>query len=193
MSYPSKQFPLIHTVGDSHSKYAWTGIPGVTNTYLGPTLMYHFGSYRRYVTKDIPMDSIVCFSWGEIDCRCHVGKYPPYQLTIDMLVHNYFRTIESNVNGRNPSLIWIYNVVPPIRNPIETLDFPFIGSLEERVEYVRYMNEQLSQTKYTFVDLRNKYAGPDGVMKEGIHDNHVHVTTSIFIKEWIDKQIEGIK
>ena len=179
----------IYTVGDSHCWHAWVKVPNVITTCIGPMLMYSFGRDKPILSDAylLPKDDIVCFCWGEIDCRCHVHLRQPWQQTIDDLVAKYFEAIDLNVVGKDPSLVWIYNVVPPIRDAGESPGFPFIGTLEERVEYVRYMNKKLSETKYTFIDLQDEYANADGVMKDGVSDLHVHVEDETPIKKWIEK------
>jgi hypothetical protein len=181
--------PTIYTLGDSHCWHTWLKIPNVITGTCGPMTMYSFGKDRGIYTESIPKDSIVVFSWGEIDCRCHVHKYQPWQQTVDSLVENYFKAVDLNVVGRDSKLVWIYNVVPPIRNAGESPSFPFLGTLEERIEYVRRMNQRLSETKYTFIDLQNEYANPDGSMKDGISDLHVHVEDEKALTEWIDKNV----
>ena len=179
--------PTIFTVGDSHAWHAWLKIPGVVTGTVGPMLMYSFGRDKPLLTQHIPLDAIICFCWGEIDCRCHVYKYQPWQDTVDSLVKNYFEAIEANVEGRDSKLIWIYNVVPPIRNAGESPNFPFLGTLEERIEYVGYMNNLLRKSKYTFVDIYDACSTSEGYMKSEDSDMHVHLENEKYIKEWLEK------
>lgn len=181
--------PTIFTVGDSHAWHAWLKIPNVVTGTVGPMLMYSFGRDKPLLTQHIPLDSILCFCWGEIDCRCHVHKYQPWQQAVDSIVEEYFKAIDLNVERRDSKLVWIYNVVPPIRNARESPSFPFLGTLEERIEYVRRMNQRLSETKYTFIDLQDEYANSDGSMKDGISDLHVHVEDEKPLTNWIDKNV----
>jgi hypothetical protein len=180
--------PTIYTVGDSHGWHTWLGLHNVKAAFAGgPMTMFGFGRDKPILTKDIPMDAIICFCHGEIDCRCYVNSYPPWQVTIDSLVEKYLQAVDLNVVGRNHNLIWIYNVVPPIRNAGESPSFPFRGTVEERITYVKYMNKKLSESKYTFVDLYDKYSDSDGAMRSGVSDMHVHIEDPQPLIEWINE------
>ena len=80
---------MIHTFGDSHARgdtgkrcsiAGWQYCDNVAAHWLGAILCYSFGkenldrcniSDEKYNVKD--GDSVV-FSFGEIDCRCHINK-----------------------------------------------------------------------------------------------------------------------
>jgi len=182
--------PIIYTVGDSHGWHTWLQIHGVKTNYVGgPMTMHSFGEMidkpNHEHLEGIPLDAIVCFCLGEIDCRCYVHTFQPWQATIDRLVAKFHRAITWCTQGRNPKLIWTYFVVPPVRNAIESSSYPFRGSLEERVMYARYMNKKLKELPYTFVDLYDKYSDEDGCMKESVSDAHVHIENPNFLIDWI--------
>jgi hypothetical protein len=112
----------IHTIGDSHSGFGWSGI---IQHSLGPVLCYSFGKekiercdIRNFNIKD--GDTIV-FCLGEIDCRCHIHNQirdtTTYQDIINSIVDNYFEAIELNVSNSQIKLknVCVYNVVPPIQ------------------------------------------------------------------------------
>ena len=98
----SKAF-TIHTFGDSHSKFCWQAIAldnvTVSIHYLGPKLMYSFAKDPLSLIKsdmnNVKQGDIICFCFGEIDCRCHVHKYINlgYEYVIDELVNNYIKAI----------------------------------------------------------------------------------------------------
>lgn len=178
----------IYTVGDSHCWHAWLKIPGVITKTTGPMLMHTLGLSELILVEDIPKDAIVCFCWGEIDCRCHVHKYQPWKETIDILVKNYLNVVR--LNAKTHKNIWIFNVVPPPRRKSavsENPGFPFLGSDEERLSYVKYMNEKLRESEFPFVDVYDKYADSEGFLNMEYTDNHVHIEDPIFIIEWINK------
>jgi len=180
---------VIYTVGDSHCWHAWLKIPGVITRGMGPMTMYHFGLSRVNVVEGIPEDAIVCFCWGEIDCRCHVHKYQPWQETIDKLVENYLYTI--GLNAKTHKNVWIYNVVPPPRKAKtpENPGFPFLGTDEERLAYVKYMNEKLKQGGYPFVDIYDKLCDQDGFLIAEKSDGHVHIADEKPLIEWITERM----
>jgi len=154
--------------------------------------MYRFGQDKPFVLTGIPEEAIVCFSWGEIDCRCHVNKFQPWQETIDELVKNYFDAIEANI--KKPENAWIFNVVPPPRREaaIESPGFPFLGTDEERLAYVRYMNKKLSECGsrgYTFIDVYEHYCDQDGFMIPEKSDGHVHIADEKPVIQWLERKL----
>jgi hypothetical protein len=184
---------MIYTVGDSHCENAWNRIPGVITKGRGPMTMYSFGIYRHIAVEDIPLDAPVVFCWGEIDCRCHVHKHQPWKETIDKLVEGYLLAIDENAKI-HPN-IWIFNVVPPPRRALanENPGFPFVGSDDERLSYVKYMNSLLSQSKYSFIDVYDRYADPEGFLRMELSDAHVHIADKGPLEEWIAVKVrEGV-
>jgi hypothetical protein len=154
----------IHTIGDSHSVMGWSG---VIYHHLGPVLCYSFGKeklnrcdIRKFNIKD--GDTIV-FCLGEIDCRCHIHKHitetTSYQDIINNIVDNYFEAIELNVLVSQVKLknICVYNIVPPVQkyNTQESQSYPFLGTDEERKQYVLYFNEKIKENcikkKYIYI------------------------------------------
>lgn len=181
--------PLIYTVGDSHSWHTWLKIPFVETHPQGPMTMHRAGQERTIYVNQFPKDAIVVFCWGEIDCRCHVHKYQPWQEAIDRLVDNYLNMIEANYLI-NPN-VWIYNVVPPLRkkDAIESPDFPFLGTDQERLGYVRYMNEKLKASPYFFVDVNDQYSDAEGFLRQEVSDAHVHIEDSGPLEAYLRERI----
>jgi len=188
----------IHTIGDSHSTFGWTGI---TNHGLGPLLCYSFGKeklnrcdIRKFNIQD--GDTIV-FCLGEIDCRCHIHKHitntTTYQEIIDTIVNNYFEAIELNVSTSQIKLknVCVYNVVPPIQkyNTFENPEYPYLGMDEERKQYVLYFNEKLkekcNEKKYIFFDVYNKYIDANGFLRKDLSDGNVHIKNGVYISNFI--------
>lgn len=178
----------IYTVGDSHSWHAWMRIPGVETRSIGPMTMYSFGLANPYVVGHIPNDATVVYCWGEIDCRCHVHKHQPWDKCIDSLVENYVKVVKNNMKTHPNG--WIYNVVPPPKRDESSEQFgggfPFVGSNEDRLKYVRYMNKKLKESGLPFIDLYDKYCDEDGYLRLDISDDHVHVSDEKPIIEWIE-------
>jgi hypothetical protein len=180
---------MIHTVGDSHCWHAWLDIPGVKFHLFGPMLMYTFGNTKQIVVNDIPEDDTVIFCWGEIDCRCHVHKHQPWKETIDSLVENYISAIDENAKTHKNA--WVFNVVPPPRRKDvpENPGYPFLGTDEERLSYVRYMNQKLKESKYPFIDVYDKYSDKDGFLNLELA-NEVHIRDNKYLVEWIKKNLK---
>jgi hypothetical protein len=190
----------IHTIGDSHSHNGWSGI---INHHLGPLLCYSFGkeqlnrfNINNFSIKD---GDTVIFCLGEIDCRCHIHKHinkiNTYQDIINNIIDNYFEAIKLNIINLQIKLknICVYNVVPPVQkyNTIENLEYPYLGSDEERKNYVLYFNKKLKEkcikNNYIFFDIYDKYTDENGFLKKDLSDGNVHIRDGIYITNFINK------
>lgn len=180
---------LFHTVGDSHAWHAWLKIPFVQTHTIGPMTMHHFGLYRPIVVKDLPPDARLVFCWGEIDCRCHIYKYRPWEEAIDELVRKYLEAVD--INAEFNQNIWLFNVVPPPRKAgtQENPDFPFLGSDDERLAFVRRVNQRLRESRYQFIDVYDQYADKDGFLRMEMSDGHVHIADEGPLLKYLNKQI----
>ncbi len=180
---------LVHTVGDSHAWHCWLKIPYVQTHQLGPMTMYHFGQARPIVVNDMPKDLPVVFCWGEIDCRCHVIKHPPYGECIDKLVEDYLIGVDQNAK-LHPN-IWLFNVVPPPRRAWipEVHNFPFLGTDEDVLEFVKRMNMRLKNNgRYPFVDVYSEYADADGYLRKDRTVDFIHIFDEKPLIEWIQRE-----
>ena len=177
----------IHTFGDSHCKHGWQMMNGVVAHHVGPVLCHTFGTdLSRFTLRDHEFrhgDTIV-FSFGEIDCRCHVYKQSteirPYTQVIDSLVHNYFKSIQIRTAGIPFYRICVYNIVPPVRkDTFEDTDYPCRGTDDERKMYVQYFNKKLKeyciQYEYMFIDVYDDFADADGFLQTDLSDGTVHI------------------
>ena len=188
----------IHTIGDSHSGNGWSGI---IQHHLGAVLCYSFGKeklnrcdIRKFNIKN--GDTIV-FCLGEIDCRCHIHKritnIITYQEIINNIVANYFEAIELNVSTSQIKLknVCVYNVVPPIQkyNTRENDAYPFLGTNEERKQYVLYFNQKIKETciekGYIFFDVYNNYVDKNGFLSKQLSDGNVHIGNGVYISNFI--------
>jgi hypothetical protein len=188
----------IHTIGDSHSGFGWSGI---IQHHLGAVLCYSFGKekinrcdIRNFNIKD--GDTIV-FCLGEIDCRCHIHKHvtqtTTYQDIINNIVNNYFEAIELNVSISQIKLknICVYNVVPPVQkyNNWENPEYPYLGSDLERKQYSLYFNQKLKEKciekNYIFFDIYNNYIDENGFLRKDLSDGNVHIGNGIYISNFI--------
>lgn len=189
----------IHTFGDSHSYHGWNNT--VIPHHLGPLLCYSFGKeklnrcdIRNFNVKD---GDTIMFCLGEIDCRCHVHKHvtetTTYQQVIDNIVNDYFEAIELNVSVSQIKLknICVYNVVPPIEkyNTVENPEFPYLGTDEERKQYVLYFNTKLKEKciekNYIFFDVYNHYTDENGFLSKELGDGIVHIRDGIHLSNFI--------
>lgn len=182
----------IHTIGDSHSGNGWTGI---IQHHLGPLLCYSFGKKQINISDfNINEGDTIVFCLGEIDCRCHVHKHITdtitYQEIITNIVDNYFEAIASAtpINLKN---ICVYNVVPPIQkyNTCESPEYPYLGTDEERKQYVLFFNKKLKEkcieNGYIFFDVYNNYADEHGFLRKDLSDDNVHIRDGVHIRNFI--------
>lgn len=191
----------IHTFGDSHSKEGWDGVANIQIHHLGPKLCFSIGR-DGIIIKDgynVMNGDTVIFSFGEIDCRCHVYKHltesNTYKEIIDAIVDNYFIQIQTAVNTVDALKTVIYNVVPPIQkdNTSQDANFPHLGTDDERKEYILYFNQKLKQrcTEYNFLffDIYNKYTDSNGFLNKVLSDGTVHIRDGVYIKEFVENNL----
>jgi hypothetical protein len=188
----------IHTFGDSHCFNGWFG---PKTHHLGPKLCYSFGKKKLDICNiskfNIKNGDTIIFCFGEIDCRCHVHKHinqtTSYQIIIDDIVDNYFIAIKKNINNSKVKFknVCVYNVVPPIQknNTRENPEYPYLGSDEERKEYVLYFNKKLKEKcdeyNYIFFDIYDKYTDKNGFLRKDLSDGNVHIGNGVHISNFI--------
>lgn len=194
----------IHTIGDSHSGNGWMGI---IQHHLGAVLCYSFGKEKldRCDIRNFKIENgdTIVFCLGEIDCRCHIHKHITqtitYQDIIDDIVDNYFDAIETNVSISQIKLqhVCVYNVVPPVQkyNTSENPDYPYLGSDEERKQYVLYFNEKLKEKciekEYIFFDVYKNYVDENGFLRKDLSDGNVHIGNGFYISKFIEENIHN--
>jgi hypothetical protein len=188
---------VIHTFGDSHSYNGWDNIPNVLTHHLGPKLCFSIGRDGINIKEGYNVNNgdTVIFSFGEIDCRCHIHKHitetNDYKHIIDTIVNNYFIQIREAVNMFDNLTTVIYNVVPPVQrcNTAENPAYPYLGTDDERKAYVLYFNEKLKQKcieyGFLFFDVYNKYVDSNGFLNKSLSDGNVHIRDGIYLKQFI--------
>lgn len=194
---------VIHTFGDSHSVRGWTNIPNVLTHHLGPKLCFSIGRDGINIKNGYNVNNgdTVIFCFGEIDCRCHIHKHitkdNSYKQIVDNIVNNYFIEIKKAVNTFKNLNIFIYNVVPPIQshNTPENLEYPYLGTDDERKEYVLYFNEKLKQKcieyNFLFFDVYNNYIDNYGFLNKSLSDGNVHIRNGVYLKEFIKNNLSN--
>ena len=192
----------IFTFGDSHSVHPFNKLRYVRPNSIGPTLAFSIGRDRltRLDLRKFPVaeGDTVIFSFGEIDCRCHVHKYVneenSYQSIIKKTVDSYFEGLREIVSQVKNLTVYVYNVVPPLEvdssvwnNP----EYPFLGTNEDRKNYACYFNECIAGNcqshDYRFFDIYNKYINERGFLR--IEDSHknVHIMNPVHHDEFFKK------
>ena len=185
----------IHTFGDSHCMFGWSD--NVIKHYLGPVLCYSFGMKKIFNINnfDIKPGDTVVYCLGEIDCRCHIKKHVTesrsFQNVIDDIINKYIEHIKTNILDNVQTCI--YNVVPPVQkhNSFENISYPFVGTDEERKQYVLYFNTMLKEkcleNNFIFFDIYDKYLDNEGFLSKDKSIDDVHILNGIFIEEFIRK------
>lgn len=216
----------IHTFGDSHAYYGWKDILpngfqrvlfntkrlfnpkkfiGIETHHLGPILCYTFGkdvfdrcdiSQRKHKVKD---GDIVIFSFGEIDCRCHINKYDfgSYKALIENIILKYYEAIEKNIKKCKAKIhtVCVYNIPPPAVNKEsnENPNFPFVGDDLTRKKYHKYFNNKLLEYSqrygYTFIDVYKEYSDKNGFLNERFSDGIIHIDNPLFIKKFLNREL----
>jgi len=191
----------IHTIGDSHSYFGFRNIPNVQTHWLGPKLCFSVGRDGISIKNgfNIKEGDRVIFSFGEIDCRCHIHKHisndKGYKEIINSIVENYFIKIKTAVDEISNLKVFIYNVVPPVEKTVEAEnpEYPFLGTDEERKQYTLYFNKTLkeycSKYNYGFFDIYDKYTDANGFLTKSTVEINIHIGDPTYLKEFIDNHL----
>ena len=189
----------IHTIGDSHCYSGWGS--EIETHHIGPKLCHTFGKQQLKLCDmrdhDMQNDDTVVFCFGEIDCRCHVHKHvtteKSYREIIEELVQEYIKAIEITVHtsGLKFKNVCIFNVVPPVQrhNTGENPEYPYLGSDEDRKEYVLYFNSLLkshcSNKQFVYFDVYDKYCDINGFLRKDLSDGNVHIRDGKYLNEFL--------
>lgn len=194
---------MIHTFGDSHAGHGWQWMEANHNIpvkmhVLGPLTCSSFGLHKYDVVNngfEVNEDDIVCFCFGEIDCRTHLCKpqnFKIYKELVNEIVSRYFEAIMLNVNRYKNLTTLVYSVTPTIKAKtiVQNPEFPHAGSDEERKEVTLYMNLKLKEYcekyNYIFLDVYDKYCDEEGFLNMKLSDGAVHTGDPIYIKEKLE-------
>ncbi len=183
--------PAIHVIGDSHSM-EFSKVPGTQIHWLGPITMHRVGrdglGCVNLPAFGMQEGEVAVFAFGEIDVRCHIGKQRDefkrnLNEIIETLATNYIQTIVTNRALYQRVLCIVYSITPPAdgyNNP----DFPFYGSLQDRVAITKKLNAHLAilcrKAGLEFLDVYKEYANREGALKPehrdfwGIHIEPSH-------------------
>lgn len=197
----------LYTFGDSHSHMGWNFfipnleiIHGKTNTYTMSRFSFEKLNLINIKKEGVNEGDIVCFCFGEIDCRSHLCKphnFVDYKGFIDDIVKNYMIAIKLNAKQYTSIKILIYNIVPPYQiqseDAYQDKEFPFIGSNEDRKTVALYMNNKLKEEcnnyGYVFFDIYEKYCDINGFMNKDLCTDKVHIKNGVYIKEFLNNLI----
>ena len=193
---------MIYLYGDSHSKYSFTNLnlPHINN-YCFNITMFRIGRDNNIINfnnDDHDKNSIICMSYGEIDCRCHIQQQINLNFNEDDIIQNliekYFKTIKNNINKHFK--IIIIGIIPPTskicyenKNGPITHEYPFIGSDEDRVRFTNKMNnliqEYCDNNNFIYFNPYSYYTRENGTLKYELSDSSVHLgDTTYFLNQF---------
>ena len=96
-----------------------------------------------------------------------------------------------NVEQYNKIKTCVYNIVPPVQKEItpENPEYPYLGTNEERRNYVTFSNKLISEKcnefGYLFIDIYNQHSDENGYLKYS--DGTLHIGTTKFLEEFLRK------
>lgn len=169
----SAEHPLIHCIGDSHVSFfggsdriqpVWPDashdcLPWFRTYHVGPALAYNLKQLGTQVggreklfyilANEIPQQSIVLLSFGEIDCRVHLLKQAetrirPVEEMVAICLDRYFEVVQEIASQGHKVIV--YNAVasrPKSRRftKNEDTDYPTYGTQSARNRVIHLFNE----------------------------------------------------
>lgn len=179
----------IHVIGDSHSRaFSSSSDPKCVVHWVGPKTM--FGLRKPTAVNGAPLDACslgavagegALFVFGEIDVRVHIGRVRDREKRtlediVADLVEHYLNAVERS--AQKGVRCAVAAVLPPSEKGLNA-SYPFYGSLGERVEIQRVLNQHLraacKERGLLFLDYVDFYANSDGSLNHAFSDGHVHI------------------
>ena len=197
---------MIYIYGDSHASFCFSKLytSKIIQSVAGVT-MHRVGRDQKIPYFDISnhtMQTILCFMYGEVDCRCHIRVQVNIggdeDDIIKTLVDKYIDAIHNSVGSY--SKIVVVGVPPPTENAESDLsvehDFPFVGFNLDRVRYTEKMNrlikEKCNELSYVFFAPYSFYTDTNGCLIRMYSDGGVHIRDSThFIETFINDVVIG--
>ena len=194
---------MIYIYGDSHGIFSFKNLNTQVVNKCSPSItMFRIGRDNKIINFDNKYhdkNSIICFCYGEVDCRCHIKK----QINLGRkendiifeLVGKYFNTIIKNI--RHYKKIVIVGIIPTrcqseyeLTNGPITHEYPFVGTDEERTRFTNKVNFLIKVycDKYNFIYFNPYYyyADKNGILKSELSDGNVHLgENSYFLQEFL--------
>lgn len=197
----SKQPKNIYVFGDSHAWFnhkirfsgdiSFVSVENVSVLFkirASPSVtMHRVGrdglAYLDVTTYGIKSSDIVIFNFGEVDCRCHIGKqrdqsHQGLDIIIDRLAMAYINTIVANKKLIPNVTYAIMSVLPPTDQGFNS-SVPYYGTLADRIQITNFLNRKLNklcqENGLIFLDIAYLYSDQDGALKVELSDGIVHV------------------
>lgn len=191
---------MLYIYGDSHARFSFKDLEIPHRNYQESSVtMHRIGRDNNIINFDNScnnLDSIVCITYGEVDCRCHIKRQVNLgrdeDEVIQELISAYFNTIRHNI--LNYKKIVIVAITPP-RNQAEfekehgpiTHEYPFVGSDDDRIRFTNKMNNLIevfcNKNNYIYFNPHSFYTGEDGTLKYELSDSNVHIGNNTYFLE----------
>jgi hypothetical protein len=191
---------MLYTYGDSHAKFCFKNLPiPYRDRHQSSITMFRVGRDNNIINfnnTEHDVNSIICLSYGEVDCRCHIQRQINLGRNEDEVIYevvdNYFKTIQNNIIVFKK--IIVIGVIPPTRqSDYENLngpilhEFPFVGNDEDRARYTMKVNNRIEHNciKYDYIYFNpfDYYTRVDGTLKYELSDNCVHLGNNMYFLE----------
>jgi len=187
--------PVRFSVGDSHAAFTFMHIPRVIRLGFGPVTMHRIGrdglkGFLLFSAKSMlwprsvvrPGDDIF-FSFGEIDCRCHVALQVALGRSEDEVIETLATAyIDALQEERTAGVrFWIVSVTPPADASRLKHFKSFIptGSDEQRARITRLLNETIralaAERGFSYLDVYSAYADKEGMLPIDSSDGLTHI------------------
>ena len=185
---------MIFLYGDSHTEAGFRNLAADhRNLYMPSVTMHRCGrdnEIPNFNCSDHDDDSILCFGFGEVDCRCHIQKQinlgREEDEIIDALVKEYFNVISDSC--KKFAEIYVLAIIFTSdqtsyeeRNGPITHEFPFVGTNADRVRFTAKVNAGLEiycqERGFKFFNPydRDRYADENGCLRIEVSDGGSHL------------------
>jgi hypothetical protein len=194
----------VYVVGDSHAAFCFGATRDLLSEermiynygslrlpfaiyWLGPITMHRVGreglsflDIRRFGVKE---GDVIIFVFGEIDVRCHIGKQRDCEERsldeiINSLAENYIATIIANKKFYARVIAVVFNVIPPFPGTYNA-EYPFYGTLEDRVSITYKLNATLAKLcklhNILFLNIYDEYCNSAGDLNQALSDGGLHI------------------
>ena len=195
---------MLLIYGDSHGEFSFKNLNVEhDNCITYSVTMHRIGRdkiFPKHVPEMINDDNIFCFVYGEVDCRCHIGKQVLLGRNEDDIIGEltdaYVDTIKRVITSYKK--IIIVGVIPPTSQeeyenqygPI-THEFPFVGTDIDRLRYTNKVNEQLKSlcelNGFQYFSCYDYCVRSDGLLDKDHSDGNSHLgNNSIFLEKFLN-------
>jgi hypothetical protein len=196
---------MLFLYGDSHANASFRNIAmPCKNYHMNSITMFRVGRDNHIInfnSEEHDKDSILTFTYGEIDTRCHIFRQMELGRNEDVIIHElvvqFFNTLRNHIKVHKK--VVVVAVIPPLKKddyervhgPI-THAFPYLGTDQDRVRYRFKVNKLLEilckQNGYIFFNPYDAhYMEPDGTLKYDLCDSYCHLRdNAVFLEKFME-------